>query len=43
MEELRNTYNILVGKSERKIPLGRPKHRWEDSSRMFLGKWGGKL
>jgi hypothetical protein len=26
----RNSYNILVGKPERKRPFGRPMHRWED-------------
>jgi hypothetical protein len=30
MGEMRNVYKILVGKPERKIPLGRPKRRWED-------------
>jgi hypothetical protein len=25
MSEMRNAYKILVGKSQRKIPLGRPK------------------
>jgi hypothetical protein len=32
--EMRNAYNILVGKSERKRPLGRHRHRWEDNIRM---------
>jgi hypothetical protein len=27
MEERRNTYNILVGKSETKRPVGRPRRR----------------
>jgi len=35
-EEMRNVYKILVGKSERKIPLGRPRRRWEDNIRMDL-------
>jgi hypothetical protein len=30
--EIRNTYKILVGKSEGNRPLGRPRHRWEDVS-----------
>jgi hypothetical protein len=30
----------LVGKSERKIPLGRPRHRCEDNIRMDLRKIG---
>jgi len=31
---MRNAYSILVGKPEGKIPLRRPKHRWEASMRM---------
>jgi hypothetical protein len=27
-------YKILVRKPERKRPLGRPRHRWEDYSMM---------
>jgi hypothetical protein len=29
--EQKNAYWILVGKPEGKRPLGRPRHRWEDS------------
>jgi hypothetical protein len=29
---VKNTYEILVGKSERKRPLIRPRRRWEDKS-----------
>jgi hypothetical protein len=29
MGEMRNAYNILVGKPEGKRPQGRPRHRWE--------------
>jgi hypothetical protein len=36
MGEVRNACNILVGKPERKRPLGRPRHRWEDNIRMDL-------
>jgi hypothetical protein len=36
MREMRNVYNILVGKPERKRPLGRYKHRWKDDIRMDL-------
>jgi hypothetical protein len=25
-----NAYRIFVGKTEGKIPLGRPRYRWED-------------
>jgi hypothetical protein len=35
---------ILVGKPERKIPLGRPRRKWEDNIRMDLKEIrGGKL
>ena len=29
-------YRVLVGKSEGKRPLGRPRRRWEDNIRMNL-------
>jgi hypothetical protein len=34
--EKRNSYRSLVKKSERKIPLGRPKRKWEDNIKMGL-------
>jgi hypothetical protein len=34
MREIRNMYNILVGKPEGKRTLGRHRHRWEDNIRM---------
>jgi hypothetical protein len=42
MGEERNVYRVLMGKSEGKIPLGRPRHRWEDGIRMDLREigWG---
>jgi hypothetical protein len=36
MGEIRNSYKILVGKPERKRPLGRPRRRWEDNIKMNL-------
>ena len=30
MEEGRGVHKVLVGKPERKRPLGRPRHRWGD-------------
>jgi hypothetical protein len=36
MGEMRNAYNIFVGKPEVKRPLRRPRHRWEDNIRMDL-------
>jgi hypothetical protein len=42
MGEKRNAYRLLVGKSEGKRPLGSPRHRCVDNSRMDLGEvgWG---
>jgi hypothetical protein len=42
MEEKGNVYRLLVGKPEKKRPLGRPRRRWVDNIRMDLGKveWG---
>jgi len=37
MGEMRNAYNILVGKPERKSPLGRPRRRWENNIGMGVG------
>jgi hypothetical protein len=38
--EKRNAYRILVGKSEGRRPLGRPRSRWVDNIRMDLGEIG---
>jgi hypothetical protein len=42
MGEKRNVYGLLVGKPERKRPLGRPRRRWVDNIRTDLGEvgWG---
>jgi hypothetical protein len=40
MEEKRNTYRLLVGKSKGKRPLGRPRRRWVDNIRMDVGEVG---
>jgi len=40
MGEERGVYRILVGKPERKRPLGRPRHRWVDNIRMDLREVG---
>jgi hypothetical protein len=44
MGEKRSSYRILVGRSEGKRSLGRPRHRWEDNIKMDLQdvEWGGK-
>jgi hypothetical protein len=40
MGEERKAYKVLVGKSEGKRPLGRPRRRWEDGIRMDLREIG---
>jgi hypothetical protein len=43
MGEGRGAYRILVGRPERRRPLGRPRRRWEDNIKMDLQevRWGG--
>jgi hypothetical protein len=44
MGEERSVYRVLMGKSEGKKPLGRPRRRWEDNIRTDLqevGVWTG--
>ena len=36
MEEGRSAFKLLSGKPTGKIPLGSPRHRWEDTIRMDL-------
>jgi hypothetical protein len=36
----RGVYRVLVGKTEGKRPLGRPRRRWEDNVRMDLQEVG---
>jgi hypothetical protein len=40
MGERRGVYRVLVGKPERKRPLRRPRHRWEDNIKMDLQEVG---
>jgi hypothetical protein len=40
MGEMGNAYRILVGKPERKRPLGRPRRRWVDNIKMDLREIG---
>jgi hypothetical protein len=40
MGEVRGAYNILVGRSEGRRPLGRTRHRWEDNIKIDLRKTG---
>jgi hypothetical protein len=43
MGEGRNLYRVLVGKSEGKRLLGKPRREWEDGNKMVLREigWGG--
>jgi hypothetical protein len=46
MGEKRGTYKVLVGKPEKKRSFGRPRHRWEYNTKMYLqevgcGVWTG--
>jgi hypothetical protein len=42
MGEERKLYKVLVGNPEGKRPLGRPRRRWGNGIRMYLGRlaWG---
>jgi len=40
MGERRGVYRVLVGNSEGKRQLGRPKRRWEDNIKMDLQEVG---
>jgi hypothetical protein len=44
MGESRGVYRVLVGKSEGKRPLGRPRLKWEDNIKMDLKEmgWGAR-
>jgi hypothetical protein len=43
MGEKRNAYRILVGKPDGRRPLGRPRRRWVDNIKIYLGeiRWDG--
>jgi len=36
MGERRGIYRVLMGKTEGKRPLGRPRRRWDDNIKMDL-------
>jgi hypothetical protein len=40
MGKRRGVYRVLVVKSERKRPLGRPRRRWEDNIKMNVQEVG---
>ena len=41
MGEGRVVHRVLIGKSEGKRPLGRPRRRWEDNIKLDLQEVGG--
>jgi hypothetical protein len=41
MVEDTGVHSVLVGKPERKSPLGRPRRRWENNIKMDLQEVGG--
>jgi hypothetical protein len=43
METKKNAYRILVGKPERKRPLGRPRRRYEDNIKRDKMGWYGLI
>ena len=40
MGEERGVYRVLVGRPERRRPLGKPRHRWVDNIKMDLQEVG---
>jgi hypothetical protein len=38
--EGRNVYGVLIGRAERKKPLGRPRRRWKHNIKMDLRELG---
>jgi hypothetical protein len=43
MGKKRNVYRLLVGKPERKRPLGKPRRRWIDNIKMDLLEIGSSV
>jgi len=43
MGERRSVYRVLVGKSEEKRLLGRPRRRWEDNIKMDFQEMGFRV
>jgi hypothetical protein len=41
MGEERNVYRVLMGNSEAKRPLARPRRIWEDGIRIYLRRLAG--
>jgi len=43
MGDMGGAYGVLVGKTEGKRPLGRPRCRWEENIKMVFRKWDGEV
>jgi hypothetical protein len=43
MEEMKNSYNILVEKPEGKRSRGKPKNRWENNIRIDVREIGSEV
>jgi hypothetical protein len=43
MGDRRGAYRVLVGKLEGKLPLGRPRRRWEGNITIDLQEWYGGM
>jgi hypothetical protein len=41
MGDRRGEYRHLLGKPERKRPIGKPRSRWEDLIKWIFKKWDG--
>jgi len=44
MRRAKSQYSVLIRKTEKKTQLGRPRHRWEDNTRVTIyikDKMGG--
>ena len=39
LEQFRNAYRVIVGETESKKPLGRPRRRWEDNIYFFYASF----
>lgn len=42
IEDIRNGYRILVGKTEGQVSLGRYRHKWEDNTKLNGMEMGSK-
>jgi hypothetical protein len=40
MGDWRGAYRVLVGRPDRKRPLGRPRSKWEDNIKIYLQEMG---